>query len=114
MEVEKINGVTLEERVYCASGGTEMPKRRYFKPTEAQKEELEAIRSSHEKPYMREKASALLKIAEGQSSRSVALQGLLTRRKPDTVCGWLDRYESEGAKGLLVRKGRGRKPAFSP
>ncbi len=27
---------------------------------------------------------------------------------------WIDRYQSEGLAGLVVRKGRGRKPAFSP
>ena len=91
-----------------------MPKRRYFTPTEAQKKELETVRDSHEKPYLREKASALLKIAGEHSPHAVALHGLLKRRKPETVYEWLDRYESEGIKGLFVRKGRGRKPAFSP
>lgn len=91
-----------------------MPKRRYFNPSKAQKKELEAVRNSHEKPYMREKASALLKIASGQSPRSVALNGLLNRRQPDTVYGWMNRYEAEGIQGLLIKNGRGRKPAFSP
>ena len=91
-----------------------MPKRRYFNPTEEQRKELEAIRDNHEKPYMREKASALLQIADGKSPHSVALLGLLKPRDPDAVYRWLNRYEAEGAKGLLVKDGRGRKPAFSP
>lgn len=91
-----------------------MPKRRYFNPTEEEKAELEAVRDGHEKPYMREKAGALLKIADGQSPHAVALHGLLKPRDPDAVYGWLDNYEAEGVAGLLVKSGRGRKPAFSP
>jgi transposase len=91
-----------------------MPKRRYFNPTEEQRKELENIRNHHGKPYMREKASALLQIADGKSAHEVALHGLLRARDPDAVYGWLTRYENEGAKGLLVKDGRGRKPAFSP
>lgn len=91
-----------------------MPKRRYFKPTEEEKAELEKVRDEHEKPYMREKAAALLKIAAGQSPHTVALHGLLKARDPDAIYSWLDRYEAEGVAGLLVKEGRGRKPAFSP
>lgn len=91
-----------------------MPKRRYFNPTKEQKAELEAVRDRHEKPYMREKAGALLKIADGQSPHAVAWHGLLKPRDPDAVYNWLDTYEAEGVEGLLVKSGRGRKPAFSP
>jgi hypothetical protein len=91
-----------------------MPKRRYFTPTEAEKAELEIVRDSHKKPYMREKASALLKIAAGQSPHRVATDSLLKPRDPDAIYEWLDRYEAEGVEGLLVKQGRGRKPAFSP
>lgn len=97
-----------------AVGGEKMPKRRYFNPTEEEILELETVRDTHEKPYMREKASALLKIAAGQSPHSVALYGLLRPRDPDAIYSWLDRYEAEGVEGLLVKDGRGRKPAFSP
>jgi hypothetical protein len=97
-----------------ARGGAKMPRRRYLKLTEQEKMGLKSVRDSHKKPYMREKASALLKIAEGQSPHAVALEGLLKRRQPDTIYGWLDRYKAEGIKGLLVKNGRGRKPAFSP
>jgi hypothetical protein len=91
-----------------------MPKRRYLKLTEAEQKELEIIRDNHSKPYMREKASALLKIAAGQSPHQVARSSLLKPRDPDAIYSWLDRYETEGVKGLEVRNGRGRKPAFSP
>ena len=91
-----------------------MPKRHRLNLTEAAIAELEKVRDSHPKPYMREKAAALLKIAAGQSPHAVAVSGLLKRRRPDTLYDWLDRYKTEGIAGLLVRKGRGRKPSFSP
>ena len=91
-----------------------MPKRRYLRLTEAEKAELADIRDHHEKPYLREKAAALLKVAAGASAHQVALTGLLKPRSPEAVYRWLDRYEAEGVEGLVVRDGRGRKPAFSP
>jgi hypothetical protein len=91
-----------------------MPKRRYLILTEKEQKELEMVRDKHEKPYMREKASALLKIAAGRSPHQVAIGGLLKPRDPDAIYDWLDRYEAEGVKGLEVKDGRGRKPVFSP
>ena len=82
--------------------------------TAEQKRELEHARDSHQRPYVRERAAAILKITEGKSGRQVALRGLLKRRKPDTAYSWAHRYLSEGLKGLLVKLGRGRKPAFVP
>ena len=63
---------------------------------------------------MRERAAALLKIAEGQSGRQVAHHGLLKPRGPDTVYEWCTRYKRDGLAGLIVKPGRGRKPAWSP
>ena len=91
-----------------------MPKRRYLRLTEAERRALERVRDRHEKAYMREKATALLKIDEGMSPHAVALEGLLKSRDPDSVYGWLTRYEAEGIAGLEIKPGRGRKPAFSP
>jgi len=79
-----------------------------------QQEQLEQIRDTHKCPYMRERATAILKIAEGMSGRQVALTGLLKPRKPDTVYDWVKRYRQEGIAGLPVKPGRGRKPAYSP
>lgn len=91
-----------------------MPKLRTLSLSLDQKTELEQIRDNHEKSYMRERAAALLKISEGQTPHSVATEGLLKPRDPDTVYEWLDRYESDGVAGLPIKAGRGRKPAFSP
>jgi len=82
--------------------------------TPEQRRELEYARDHHELAYVRERASAILKIANGMSGRQVALRGLLKRRKTDTVYDWFHRYQAEGLTGLKIKPGRGRKPAFSP
>jgi|SRR5437867_1799044 len=79
-----------------------------------EREALEQMRDHHPKGYARERAAALLKIAEGASATQVAYTGLLKRRYPHAVCEWVRRYRAEGMQGLLMREGRGRKPAFSP
>jgi transposase len=82
--------------------------------TPAQRRELEEARDHHPKPYLRERAAAILKIADGMSGRQVALHGLLKPRDPDSVYSWVHRYQAEGMTGLMIKPGRGRKPAFSP
>ena len=79
-----------------------------------QRPELEKIRDHHPKAYMRERAAAVLKIADHSSGRDVALHGLLKRRCPDSIYDWVKAYRTKGAAGLLIKPGRGRKPAFSP
>ncbi len=91
-----------------------MPKAIELKLSVEQRAELEQMRDRHPKPYIRERAAALLKIAAGHSGREVALRGLYKARHPDTIYKWVRRYKEEGAKGLYIREGRGRKPAFSP
>jgi transposase len=82
--------------------------------SEAQRGELETGRDRHSKAYIRERCAAILKIAGGQSGRTVALNGLHKARQPDTVYAWVRRYQAAGLAGLEIRSGRGRKPAFSP
>lgn len=79
-----------------------------------QQKQLEQIRDTDKRPYMRERAAAILKIAEGVSPHQVALNGLLKSRKPDTVYDWVERYKTEGITGLPIKPGRGRKPAYFP
>jgi hypothetical protein len=87
---------------------------RYFTLTEREEQELTRLRDQAAKPYLRERAAALLKVAAGQSAASVARHGLLRPRKPDTIYSWLDRFLIDGIAGLSIQSGRGRKPAFSP
>ena len=91
-----------------------MPKRRTLDLSDPQRRALIQVRDHHDKPYMREKAAALLKVNQGYSAHFVAQHGLLKRRDPDTVYSWLDAYQADGIEGLSVAEGRGRKPAFSP
>jgi transposase len=91
-----------------------MPAPLTFTLTSEQQHELEAIRDRHAQAYVRERAAALLKIAGGQSAHHVARTGLLKPRDPDSVYGWLRRYQAEGVSGLLIRPGRGRKRKYFP
>ncbi len=91
-----------------------MAERRTLELSAEARSELEEIRDHGVKNYLRERAAAMLKIADGQSPHAVARNGLLKPRDPDSVYTWLDRYEAEGVDGLRIRSGRGRKPSFSP
>jgi transposase len=82
--------------------------------TPDERADLTALRDAAAAPYLRERAAALLKIADGALAAHVARSGLLRPRQPDTVYDWLRRYRAEGVDGLRIRPGRGRKPAFSP
>lgn len=74
---------------------------------------LDAVKH-HTKAYVRERAAAILKIADGASAASVAARGLLVQRAPDTVYRWLNGYQRAGLRGLVIRPGRGRKPRLFP
>ena len=76
--------------------------------------ELMRLRDTAAKAYLRERAAALLKVADGQSVAAVARTGLLRPRQPETVAAWVDRFQRHGVAGLSIQPGRGRKPVFSP
>jgi hypothetical protein len=89
-----------------------MPRRRYLTLSESQQVELEKVMGRDPRPYMRERASALLQIANGRSAHWVSQHGLLRRRKAETVIGWLNAYEQGGVPALVHRPRR--KRGFSP
>jgi len=91
-----------------------MPNATRIELSAAQRAELERVRSSHSKAYMRERASGVLKVAEGQSVRQVAEYGLLKRHEPETVSGWIKVYQQQGLAGWSIKAGRGRKASFFP
>jgi hypothetical protein len=91
-----------------------MPPQLEAKLNVEQVRELEKVRDSHPKAYLRERASAILKVANGQSARQVGEHGLLKRHEPETVSLWVKRYLAEGLKGLTVKSGLASSPAFSP
>jgi len=80
--------------------------------TGRQRRELEELRDRSPRIDVRERASAVLKVADGQAPFAVAQRGLLKPRKPDTVYAWLDRYAAEGIDGLLNHRqgGNQRRP----
>jgi hypothetical protein len=89
-------------------------RRRTVLLSQEQRKELLATRDHDRRPYMRTKAAAILKVADGQQIKVVARHGLNKPYTQDTVRIWLNRYEADGLAGLRVQQGRGRKPAFSP
>jgi hypothetical protein len=91
-----------------------MGRRPRFTLTARQRRSLVRVRDHHPTPHFREKAAALLKVADGWELQDVAAYGLLKPRSRNTVASWLDRYQARGLAGLGVAKGRGRKPAFFP
>jgi hypothetical protein len=91
-----------------------MPKRLYIHLTDEQRRQLRRIQRTSPKAYLRERATAILKIGDGLSPHWVAQHGLWYPRSPDCIYRWVKRFLAEGVKGLEIRKGRGRKPAFSP
>jgi len=82
--------------------------------TREAREALETVRDTHSKAYMRERAAAIVKIADGMSGLQVSQEGLLKPRDPDTIYRWVHRYLEHGIAGLDIRAGRGRKPAYFP
>jgi hypothetical protein len=91
-----------------------MSRRRPLTLTARQRRALVRVRDHHPRPHLREKAAAVLKVADGWALQDVARFGLLRPRSRNTVAAWLDRYRAGGLGGLKVQAGRGRKPAFSP
>jgi hypothetical protein len=72
--------------------------------TNRQRRALEDQRDHHPAAYVRERCSALLKIADGQTAHAVARRGLLKPRDPDAVYGWLNIYATEGLAGLMAHR----------
>lgn len=78
-----------------------------------QQSELERFRDTAERPYLREKAAAILKVASGHSATQVAEHLLLRPRTPYRVRGWIRRYQQEGVGGLYHRRRGGGRPPGS-
>lgn len=91
-----------------------MAKAYKLQVTREQERELEQTRDHGPKPYLRERAAILLSIVHGQSIRAAAASGGLKPHHHDSVGRWVAHYQAEGVAGLVVRKGRGRKPAWFP
>lgn len=84
-------------------------QKRILKISSAERQALEAVREHDARAYLRERAAALLKIADGWSAHAVAQRGLLRKHKSDTVYGWLTAYQEKSLPGLYQRPRRGGK-----
>jgi hypothetical protein len=73
-----------------------MAKRRTLELTPEQHDYLVAMRDHDKRPYLRERAAALLKIGSGMSAHHVARHGLLKPRDPDSVYQWLNDFIGTG------------------
>ena len=92
-----------------------MAKHHKLELSESEIQALVELRDTGEPAYLRERATALLKIHQGFSPHQVARSGLLKKRDPDTVYTWPASVSPTGVfRGLSNKPGRGRKPAFSP
>jgi hypothetical protein len=80
--------------------------------SDQQRTELENLRDHDHRPYLRERAAALLKLADGQRVADVAASGLFRRRKCETLYRWRRAYRADGVAGLVMRP-RGHR-GFSP
>jgi len=81
-----------------------------LKLSDEERRSLETIRNRHRTPYIRERAGAILQIADGWSVRRVALYWLPRKRRPETVGSWVHGYLE--SRSIPVHKPR-RRP-FSP
>jgi len=90
-----------------------MPKRYTLQLSDAEREQLERWAKNAGRPYLRERARAVLRVAQGEPIYRVAQQ-LRVRVNRGAVTEWVKRYQAEGIQGLKIKAGRGRKPGFSP
>ncbi len=72
--------------------------------SEAERETLQEAVRHHPHPDARERAAALLSIADGHSPYWVARHALLRPRDPDSLYQWLRFYVTGGLSGLLHRR----------
>lgn len=90
-----------------------MPKRIRIELSEEERRQLEQWSKQPPKPYLRERARAVLAVADGKPVSQVAKQ-LRVRVHRNAVREWIKRFEQGRVAGLKILSGRGRKPAFSP
>ena len=79
-----------------------MASRRTLRLKTREQRELEHYRDHDTRPYVRERCSALLRIAAGETPHAVARHGILKPRDPDTLYGWFHVVRQE-AVDVIVR-----------
>ena len=74
---------------------------------------LNVWRDTHPSSEVRERASALLQIADGAPATVVAQRGLAHPRDPRTLYSWVAGFRRDGLLGLLSRPLRRRQIALA-
>lgn len=77
--------------------------------TADEREVLERVERRGEPAYLRERAHALLLVADGHCATTVARQMLWRRRRPATVRSWVHGFKQQRLASLRIKEGRGRK-----
>lgn len=90
-----------------------MPKRYQIVLTEEEKRKLESWVKNPPRPYLRERARAILQVAQGETVQATAEKSRV-RIDRNAVAEWVKRFLAERLAGLKIKAGRGRKPVFSP
>lgn len=90
-----------------------MPKRYTIELTEQEKQKLESWTKNPPRPYLRERARAILNVSEGRTIEETAKE-IRVRVHRNAVAEWVKRFLAERLAGLKIRAGRGRKAIFSP
>ncbi len=90
-----------------------MPKRYEIELSEEEKQKLESWVKNPPKPYLRERARAILKISQGETIQSTA-EELRVRVHRNAVSDWVKRFLSERLQGLKIKAGTVRKSVFFP
>jgi len=90
-----------------------MPKRYEIVLTEQEKQKLEGWVKQPPRPYLRERARAILQVSQGNTIQAAA-EKLRVRVHRNAVSEWVKRFLSDRLEGLKIKKGRGRKAVFSP
>lgn len=67
-----------------------------------QRLELEQIVARDRRPYLRERAAVVVKVADGETIPAIAAHGLLTHRHAATLRAWLRAYRESGVDGLVM------------
>jgi len=90
-----------------------MPKRYEVILTKQEKQKLENWVKNLPRPYLRERARAILQVFEGETVQATA-EKLRIRVHRNTVSEWVKRFLADRLEGLKIKAGRGRKAVFSP
>lgn len=90
-----------------------MPKRYRLELSEEERKALERWVKNPPQPYLRERARAILRVANYEPLYQIAVS-LRLRIHRNAISEWVQRYEKERLEGLRIKTGRGRKAAFSP